>query len=728
MNFFQKLFGKKNKTPEPVVIEQQAEQSIEPQLEPVVKPQTKPLEKPVVPEPVTAGPQMEPVVKPQTEPLEKPVVPEPAAEPVKTKPEATQSFSADAEAKKLIRRIKELEDDLEDAQDDAKDANKKLERTQTEKKALKEELERLEAEHNRIKNEHDTIKTEHAYTVEELELKKKSVDFVNEILNAPSISSQKVQEVAGKSTAIMNFVKDSICEAFRELYEDGKEVAALISSEIGKWENLQRKTWLKDKTVVAFMGQFNAGKTSIVNRIFTQDKKDAAWTLPTKREPTTAVATYISYGDNPRVMFTDPQDELRELPKDVFLQFTKKSLDNISVSRLVSHFVTEYNTENLRRMSILDTPGFNSGDKEDERRTMAVINEADVLFWVVDANAGDINTKSLAMLAIIRKHAAGTPIYVVINRIDTKPAPSEREKIETQMRKTLDGAKIPIEGFIRFSKEEPLEVLTTVIGALKPRRPDYDVIADINERLDTLIQDCKNRIAEEQKEATAYNRAINEAQSIIDTYDGKFERLTNKWNELVEEMYSDENKTIFGNMKIEDAFSIFDRQKDVVVEIIELDGEFTDAVEKFTGNSSKKEKSEADITTYKTRKNRLENLKAEFDKKLGDFGIETKATVSRQSSVQSQNAGTRGVRFPENLTGSCKNCKHNNGYGWCRFNETAPKKINTVDSCPYRSSEESQIHSLGTCKDCAYYNDNWCSWNSVPVPADHATCNHKKER
>ncbi|MDR0375875.1 MAG: dynamin family protein, partial [Treponema sp.] len=213
----------------------------------------------------------------------------------------------------------------------------------------------------------------------------------------------------------------------------GKEIAAFIASEIGKWENLQRKTWLKDKTVVAFIGEFSAGKTSIVNRVFTQDKKDAAWTLPVDRSATTAVATYISYGNSPAAMFTDPKDELRELPKDVFLQFTKESLDNISVSRLVSHFVTEYNAENLRRMSILDTPGFSSGDKEDEQRTIAVINEADVLFWVVDINAGEINTRSLA---IIKKYVAGTPIYVVINKVDTK-APAERKKIEMKMRETL---------------------------------------------------------------------------------------------------------------------------------------------------------------------------------------------------------------------------------------------------------------------------------------------------
>jgi predicted RNase H-like nuclease (RuvC/YqgF family) len=145
MIFFRKLFGKKNKTPEPNAIGQRAEQFVELQAEPVTEPQT---------DPVLQG---------------KPVIPEPA----RVKPGVTST--ADADEKKLMRRIKELEDDLEDAQDDVKDANKKLDRIRAEKKILKEELDLLQAEHNRIKNEHDTIKNEHAYTVKDLELKKNPV-------------------------------------------------------------------------------------------------------------------------------------------------------------------------------------------------------------------------------------------------------------------------------------------------------------------------------------------------------------------------------------------------------------------------------------------------------------------------------------------------------------------------------------------------------------------------
>jgi TM2 domain-containing membrane protein YozV len=51
---------------------------------------------------------------------------------------------------------------------------------------------------------------------------------------------------------------------------------------------------------------------------------------------------------------------------------------------------------------------------------------------------------------------------------------------------------------------------------------------------------------------------------------------------------------------------------------------------------------------------------------------------------------------------------------------------------PVRSLEERPVSNnsapTGTCKDCAYYNDNWCSWNSASVSEADAACNHKENK
>jgi len=521
----------------------------------------------------------------------------------------------DAEVKEQKQRIEELEEDLEDADDETKKTRKKLDETKKEKSALQEELDQKKNENEQIKKENEIVKSDLESTTKDLGLKKKSIDFVNEILNAKAASDRRVLETEEKIYAITNFVWDSICDVFKELYKEGQEIADRIGSEIWKWANLQRKTWLKDKKVVAFIGEFSAGKTSIVNRIFTQDRKDAAFTLPVGRKATTAVATYISYGSNSKVTFTNPAGELCELSKGVFEEFTKESLENISVSRLVSHFVTEYNNDNLRSLSILDTPGFSSGDKEDTKRTTDVINEADMLFWVVDANTGEINTRSLE---IIKEHIKHIPLYVVINKVDTK-APAERNQIEAKMRLTMEKNQIPVQGFIQFSTKEPLEVLSRVISGVQPVRPDYDVITDIKSRFDDCIKWCNEQIEEFKKEAETYNRAINEAESVMDSYSDKFDRLTNRYNYLINSLNSDENKTFFGNVKWEKLVPILDSQIDVVNQIIKLDDEYSNAVGDYVSNSHKKSELESLIAERKDKQKRLENLRDEFNKKLKEL-------------------------------------------------------------------------------------------------------------
>jgi chromosome segregation ATPase len=168
-----------------------------------------------------------------------------------------------------------------------------------------------------------------------------------------------------------------------------------------------------------------------------------------------------------------------------------------------------------------------------------------MLFWVVDANTGEINTTSVS---IIKNHVGNIPLYIVINKVDSK-SPDERNQIENQMRKTLKNAQILVQGYIQFSKDEPLEKMTSIIESVKPRRPDYDVIQDIYDWLDERINENDVRIKAEKKELNQYNRAINQAQSIIEAFQDRYSNKTDQFNRLSERIQSDEfiGSTLFGN-------------------------------------------------------------------------------------------------------------------------------------------------------------------------------------
>ena len=137
-------------------------------------------------------------------------------------------------------------------------------------------------------------------------------------------------------------------------------------------------------------------------------------------------------------------------------------------------------------MSILDTPGFNSNDSEDTERTIGVINECDALFWVFDVNAGTVNRSSLK---IIKEHLK-KPLYVVINQIDTKDM-SDVDAVEALIRKTLESEGVKVEGVIRFSKKEPLNVMLDPIRNINRDVAREALLADLIDFVASAVNKSK---------------------------------------------------------------------------------------------------------------------------------------------------------------------------------------------------------------------------------------------
>jgi predicted GTPase len=284
---------------------------------------------------------------------------------------------------------------------------------------------------------------------------------VNEILKAGDADNKDTKDLNTKIDQIQSFVEDDLCVALKNAEVLSKEEAKDYKNGIWKWANLQRKTWLQKNKIIAFVGEFSAGKTSIVNRILSQDD-DNAPQLPVSSKATTAIATYISYGNDFLSQFTDPTGKLKNIEKSTFEKVNKDILAEVNVSSLIQYFVMKYKNKNLENLSILDTPGFSSNDKEDAKRTSDVIREADVLFWVLDANAGEINQTSLET---IQKNLQGLPLFIVINKADTK-SKGELSKLEDHIKETIRKNGISVNGYIHFSQKERVEKLMDAIRSV----------------------------------------------------------------------------------------------------------------------------------------------------------------------------------------------------------------------------------------------------------------------
>ena len=415
------------------------------------------------------------------------------------------------EVTKLQKKISDLENDLEDMEDDLDEAKKSLNKKKAEYTDLEESFENEKREKKRIEDELKSTQFELSESQEKLALGSESLSFVKEILMATPVNDGDMKRLYTAVDELAEFIENDIPHD-----EQSKQV---FTKDLKSWSETQKKSWIQGKTAIAFVGEFSAGKTSIVNRILSQDDPDAV-KLPVSTKATTAIPTYISGGESTRFQFFTPDNVLKGISKETFKRVTKEVLDQVDgVSNLIQYFVMNYKNPNLNKLSILDTPGFNSGDSEDATRTLGVINECDALFWVFDVNAGTVNRSSIDLI----KRELKRPLYVVINKVDTKSS-SEVDSVENLIKKTLNEAGLKVEKFIRFSGKEPLGNLMNVIKSVKHESARDGYLDFVRTEIEKIIREVTS---ERDKRYKAYNTVLNQSNKLVDQYNNLVQHVGN---------------------------------------------------------------------------------------------------------------------------------------------------------------------------------------------------------
>lgn len=411
---------------------------------------------------------------------------------------------------KLKKKIKTLEDELADAEDDLEDTEKKLKKKSSEFSELQQKKNKLESDYEKRVKEIEQIRSELSQKKEELELKMKSLKFVQSILSAQEVNNSSTNELYEKINDVSNFYVDEILGFLEQLELDcfDKEKVVEKKEQVKKWAITQKKNWIAGKTAIAFVGEFSAGKTSIVNRILSQDNPDVHL-LPVSTKATTAIPTYISGGIRTDYHFFTHDNRLKYIKEEDFNRVTKEVLDQVNgVSNLIKYFVMTYKNANLNNLSILDTPGFNSNDMEDSERTLEVINECDALFWVFDVNAGTVNKTSIDLI----KENLKKPLYVVINKVDTK-SKSEVDKVETLIKETFARENVNVNAYIRFSSKEPLARIMNPIKQVKRTDDSSIFIMSSKEEVEDSIRQYQDITRKKKKEFDEQQRFVNDCEN-----------------------------------------------------------------------------------------------------------------------------------------------------------------------------------------------------------------------
>lgn len=528
-----------------------------------------------------------------------------------------------AEVEKMKNKIKDLEEELEEAEDDLSDLKKKVKTKDADITELQDSLDKEQKNSKELYKELASVKLSLDEKLEELKLKMGSLAFVQEILSAPESNISDIKVLYENISEFKSFTSSQIIDCYATLkdkyitFDQGFEnYKKHWQQRFDEWASVTKKSWINGKTTIAFVGEFSAGKTSIVNRILSQDDPSVP-RLPVSTKATTAIATYIAGGPAVTYQFVTPDDKLKSISEETFTEkVSKEILDQVKgMSSLIKYFVMTYKNQNLKGLSILDTPGFNSNDINDAQRTMEVINECDALFWVFDVNAGTINRSSISII----KEYLNKPLYVVINKVDTK-SDSEIQQVESLIKKTLQDEGLSVESFIRFSSKASLADIMTPIKTVKHLTEKEQYIADLGKEIQCILSILNEQIKVADDE---YRDAEFNGQKIDDKFIQKMRKLHKNCNTAAEIPHFEEH------LFRKDGYEMSQEEYQQLCNVLEQSCNHIIDMERFytekTNSAGVIQEKWTVLCETKNAWQSLNDVKSQFDKLSKKFSYETKS-------------------------------------------------------------------------------------------------------
>jgi GTP-binding protein EngB required for normal cell division len=274
---------------------------------------------------------------------------------------------------------------------------------------------------------------------------------------------------------------ENYLKAIQESLELAKPCLDSVKQEKYTQEEVKLEEYLKKDSFikVPFVGDFNSGKSSLINAYLERDL------LTTNMLPETAFAYELYYSEkeyyeifhNDKVIETSPIEKLSSVkaaPGDVVRIY----INDNKIKQL-----------NERGIVIVDMPGIDSGIEAHNNAILHYIEEGTCFIVFVDAEQATIRNSTISFINEIKKYNLSA--FLLISKADKKPA-EELVKIQdfitTQAKRYLgEDAVVGVTSSADKNYNDLIKVLDLIdVDALIAKKHKSSVGAYINELIDEI--------------------------------------------------------------------------------------------------------------------------------------------------------------------------------------------------------------------------------------------------
>lgn len=179
---------------------------------------------------------------------------------------------------------------------------------------------------------------------------------------------------------------------------------SLLSAEL---KNLQVKLQ-QEKFYLVMIGLFKRGKSSLVNAIIGKE------IVPYSVVPLTSIVTLIEYGetDYAEIYFIDGKKKVCEI-KNIYEYVTE--MENPLNKKNVDYVKVYVNSDFLKKITLVDTPGIGSTFENNTETTYSFINKIDAALFILSA---DLPISKTEVEFLTKLKTTVPKIVFVLNKID----------------------------------------------------------------------------------------------------------------------------------------------------------------------------------------------------------------------------------------------------------------------------------------------------------------------